>query len=68
MLHYQIKGQGPGLFFLHGFLEDAEIWDRIVGPLSLNYTCIQIDFPGYGAGRPANCFLRLAIKASDGQP
>ena len=48
MLRYQINGQGPALFFLHGFLEDAEIWDALVGPLSLNYTCIQIDLPGYG--------------------
>lgn len=60
MLHYQIKGQGPGLFFLHGFLEDAEIWDRIVGPLSLNYTCIQIDFPGYGTNAESSFPDQLA--------
>ena len=51
MLHYQIKGQGPALFLLHGFLEDGQIWDAIVGKLSRQYRCIQIDFPGYGKNR-----------------
>ena len=51
MLHYQIKGQGPALFFLHGFLEDHLIWDALVVELRRRYRCIIIDFPGYGNNR-----------------
>jgi pimeloyl-ACP methyl ester carboxylesterase len=51
VLHYQIKGQGPALFFLHGFLEDHQIWDALVEELSRRHRCIVIDFPGYGNNR-----------------
>ena len=51
VLHYQIKGQGPALFLLHGFLEDHQIWDELVGELCSQYRCIVIDFPGYGNNR-----------------
>lgn len=68
MLHYQIKGQGPALFLLHGFLEDGQIWDGLVDNLSRQYCCIQIDFPGYGKNKQAEFpnqldFLATALEA-----
>ncbi len=63
MLHYQIKGQGPTLFLLHGFLEDGQIWDALVDKLSRQYRCIQIDFPGFGKNKQAEFPERLEILA-----
>lgn len=42
-------GSGPHLYFLHGFCEDSRIWNPIISELSLEYTCITIDLPGFGA-------------------
>ena len=64
MLHYQIKGQGPAVFLLHGFLEDGQIWDALVNKLSRQYRCIQIDFPGFGKNKQAEFPERLEILAS----
>ena len=47
-VHYTIKGEGPALVFLHGFLEDHTIWDNFSGALSDRFTVITIDLPGFG--------------------
>lgn len=48
MLQYEIHGQGPALFFLHGFLEDRKIWHFLADELASSHTLILIDLPGYG--------------------
>jgi len=48
MLLYQMTGKGPALIFVHGFLENKNIWTPIVEQLSDRFCCIQIDLPGYG--------------------
>jgi pimeloyl-ACP methyl ester carboxylesterase len=63
VLHYQIKGQGPAVFLLHGFLEDGLIWEALADKLSRQYRCIQIDFPGYGKNKRAAFPERLEILA-----
>lgn len=65
MLHYQIKGQGPAVFLLHGSLEDGQIWEALVDKLSRQYRCIQIDFPGCGKNNQVEFPERLENLASD---
>ena len=45
---YQIKGSGPALVLLHGFLESKAIWDDFAGSLQNNFTVLSIDLPGHG--------------------
>jgi pimeloyl-ACP methyl ester carboxylesterase len=42
------QGQGPKLVFVHGFLENKEMWKDIVSYFSREYHCISIDLPGHG--------------------
>lgn len=41
-------GQGPDLFFIHGWPLDAATFRRIVPSLAQSYTCHLIDLPGVG--------------------
>ncbi len=47
-IEYQVKGQGPAIVFLHGFMEDRSMWQYHYEHLSTHYTCIAIDLPGHG--------------------
>ena len=47
-INYNTVGKGTPLVFLHGFLENATMWDRITPYFSNNYTCITIDLLGHG--------------------
>lgn len=48
LLDHRITGQGPVVFFLHGFLESQVIWAPIIKELEDCFCCVQVDFPGYG--------------------
>lgn len=45
---YSIKGSGPCLVLLHGFLESSHIWDYFSDKMSEYYTVICPDLPGHG--------------------
>jgi len=47
-VYYQLKGNGPSIVFIHGFLEDHSIWDNFVAKLSPNYQVLAVDLPGSG--------------------
>lgn len=47
-IFYTVKGRGPVLVLLHGFLEDHSIWNDFSDQLQKKYTCICIDLPGFG--------------------
>jgi pimeloyl-ACP methyl ester carboxylesterase len=47
-VHYEIKGEGFPLIFLHGFNESSAIWNKVVPELPIDYQCISIDLPGFG--------------------
>jgi len=48
MLAYTIQGKGKPLIFLHGYLENKELWQDFLKYFS-NYTCICLDLPNCGA-------------------
>ncbi len=47
-IFYTVKGSGPAVVLLHGFLEDHSIWNDFSDQLQKNFTCICIDLPGFG--------------------
>ncbi|GIU54243.1 MULTISPECIES: alpha/beta fold hydrolase [Shewanella] len=47
-LHYTDEGQGPVLFFIHGFLSDNTMWRPQIEQLSQNYRCIAVDLWAHG--------------------
>ncbi len=48
-LFYRVSGNGNPVLFLHGFLEDATMWNGVMNALALtNLTCYAIDLPGHG--------------------
>lgn len=47
-LHYRIKGSGPALVLLHGFMESREIWNHFLPALTRNFSVVMIDLPGHG--------------------
>jgi len=51
MLHYEIKGEGKPVIFLHGYLENLKMWKGFAEELSRNYKIILIDLPGHGKSK-----------------
>ncbi|PQB05638.1 alpha/beta fold hydrolase [Aureitalea marina] len=47
-IHYQLKGKGPCIVMLHGFLEDHQIWEGITDRLIERFTLLMPDLPGHG--------------------
>lgn len=48
LIHYQTKGEGLPLVFIHGFCEDLSMWETFTKPLAITYQIITIDLPGFG--------------------
>ncbi|MBV9734049.1 MAG: alpha/beta hydrolase [Verrucomicrobia bacterium] len=47
-----IGGGGPPVLLLHGYPQTHIAWRKIAPDLSLSYTLVIPDLPGYGASRP----------------
>ena len=45
---YNDYGSGTCIFFLHGYLEDAGVWDEFVPLFSGRFRVIAMDIPGHG--------------------
>jgi pimeloyl-ACP methyl ester carboxylesterase len=39
----------PTLLFIHGFLDDATVWDGVIGSLAGKVNAVRYDLPGFGA-------------------
>ena len=48
ILAYNDRGEGPVLFFVHGFLNEAAVWNGVIDELEADFRCIAIDLPGHG--------------------
>ncbi len=46
--HYETKGQGEPLIFLHGWSVDGRIWRQQVKYFSKNFVVYSFDLPGHG--------------------
>ncbi|MCF8217857.1 MAG: alpha/beta fold hydrolase [Bacteroidales bacterium] len=47
-IHYEIKGSGPAMVLLHGFMESLEIWYPFLPSLCKDFSVVMIDLPGHG--------------------
>ncbi len=47
-VHYVDEGVGPTLLFFHGNPTWSLLYRRIIPPLSADFRCICVDYPGYG--------------------
>lgn len=48
MLNYEVKGRGPAIVLLHGYLENLKMWKPLAETLSKDYQVIMLDLPGHG--------------------
>ena len=48
LLPFDDRGEGPPLVFIHGFLNDAGVWSKVIEELEGNFRCIAVDLPGHG--------------------
>jgi len=48
-INYELRGQGPALVFIHGFLESRSMWKQIAPSFEASHTVITVDLPGHGA-------------------
>jgi len=46
-LAFDDRGEGPVLFFVHGFLNDAGVWTKVIDELETDFRCIAVDLPGH---------------------
>lgn len=47
-ISYSDTGKGMALVLLHGFLENATMWDQYIADFSVNYRVLTIDLLGHG--------------------
>ncbi len=47
-IHYLASGQGEAIILLHGFLENASMWESIHKELSKTHRVFALDLPGHG--------------------
>ncbi len=65
-LHYQTKGTGPTLLFLHGFTASLAMWDAPIKTLSKSFHCLAKDLRGHGRSqRSVRENYTLAAMADD---
>ncbi len=50
-IHYQIKGSGPDIVLLHGFMESLEMWHPFLPSLTKDFSVVMIDLPGHGKSK-----------------
>lgn len=46
--HYIVKGNGPSIILIHGFLFDSSCWQYTIDTLARNYRVYAIDLWGFG--------------------
>lgn len=74
-ISYTVLGYGKPLMLLHGFAEDASIWENQIAHLSAKYKLILPDLPGTGLSKefPAtphstiDDFARLILQIADAE-
>ena len=51
-VHYDVRGTGPTIIFVHGWTCDETSWARQVPAFSRNYRVVTVDLPGHGKSAP----------------
>jgi pimeloyl-ACP methyl ester carboxylesterase len=48
ILHYEVRGEGPVIVLLHGYLGSGEYWSTIRTALQKDHTVVTLDLLGFG--------------------
>jgi pimeloyl-ACP methyl ester carboxylesterase len=49
---FEMKGDGPGVLFIHGWNHSGRIWNPVISQLGNDITACTIDLPGFGSSPP----------------
>jgi 3-oxoadipate enol-lactonase len=64
-LHYDVRGEGPAVLFLHAFPLDLSMWDAQAEALRDAYRVLRLDARGFGASSPGEGLLTMERIADD---
>lgn len=48
-VHYEVRGQGPRIFLLHGWGSNLAVFSGVAEALAVKYSVVSLDFPGCGS-------------------
>lgn len=65
-LHYDVRGTGSPLLFLHAFPLDMSMWDEQAKALERSHQVIRFDARGFGETPPGDGLLTMERIADDG--
>lgn len=65
-IHYDVRGKGPAVLFLHAFPLGLGMWDPQVAALESRYQIVRFDDRGFGASPPGDSQLSMERIADDG--
>ncbi len=64
-LHYEVKGDGPPLVFVHGMCGRGDVWAGQVERLSGEFTCVSSDRRGHGSSSDGDAPHSVPLHADD---
>ena len=64
-IHYDVRGGGPALLFLHAFPLDLSMWDPQLRAVETTHTALRFDDRGFGASPPGDAMLTMERIADD---
>lgn len=64
-LHYDVRGRGPAVLFLHAFPLSRAMWDAQVRALETAYQAVRFDARGFGGTPPGDGLLTMERIADD---
>ena len=65
MLHFEVKGEGNPIVFIHGFMENSKIWNDSIETFMGTYQIITIDLAGHGKSRQTREINTIEEMADD---
>lgn len=51
MLHFEVKGEGKTIVFIHGFMENSKIWRETISSFIETHQIVTIDLAGHGKSK-----------------
>jgi 3-oxoadipate enol-lactonase len=66
VIHYDVRGEGPAVLFLHAFPLGLFMWDEQAEALDETHRVIRFDARGFGSSPPGDALLTMERIADDG--
>src|SRR5262245_32007475 len=64
-LHYELRGKGPVVLFLHAFPLALGMWDDTARALETSHQLVRFDARGFGGSSPSDGLLSMERIADD---